>query len=68
MGTSHLLKEHYEYKESEKTDFLREQMECPICHGDLDIFVECINSHQIKEEARCAQCMALSRVQDHLLH
>ncbi len=62
------VREHYEYKESEKTDFLREQTECPICHGKLDIFVECINTHYIKEEARCTQCMALSRVQDHCLH
>ena len=62
------VREHYEYKESEKTDFLREQTECPVCHGKLDIFVECINAHYIKEEARCNQCMALSRVQDHCLH
>ena len=67
MSTSY-SREHYEYKESAKTDFLREQTECPICHGKLDIFVECINALQIKEEARCTQCMALSRVQDHGLH
>lgn len=67
MRTSH-LKEHYEYRESEKTEFLREQTECPICHGALDIFVEFISAHQVKEEARCTQCMALSRVQDHRLH
>ena len=62
------LKEHFECKESEKTDFLREQTQCPFCQGFLDIFVEFINARQIKEEARCTQCMALSRVQDHLLH
>ena len=62
------LRENYEHRESEKTDFLREQTQCPICHGALDIFVENINPHQIKEEARCTQCMALSRVQDHCLH
>ena len=62
------VKEHYEYRESHKTDFLKEQVECPICYGKLDIIVECINPHQIKEEARCVECMALSRVEDHLLH
>ena len=63
------FREHFKYRESEKTDFLREQTECPICHGVLDIFVECINNtHLVKEEARCTQCMALSRVQDHYLH
>ncbi len=67
MRTSQ-LKEHYEYRESEKTEFLREQTECPICHGALDIFVEFISANQVKEEARCTQCMALSRVQDHCLH
>lgn len=61
-------KEYYEHAETEKAEFLREQTECPVCHGKLDIFVECINSHYIKEEARCNQCMALSRVQDHCLH
>ena len=61
-------KEYYEHTETEKTEFLREQTECPVCHGKLDIFVECISSHYIKEEARCNQCMALSRVQDHCLH
>ena len=60
--------EWVEYRELEKTQFLREQTECPICHGKLDIFVECINTHYIKEEARCTQCMTLSRVQDHCLH
>ena len=67
MRTSQLTEQN-EYMESEKTDFLREQTQCPICHGDLDIFVESINPYQVKEEARCTQCMALSRVQDHLLH
>ena len=62
------LKEHYEHRESRKTDFLREQTECPVCNGKLDIFVECVSPQQIKEEARCAHCMALSRVEDHLLH
>ena len=62
------LKEHYEVRESYKTDFLREQTECPVCNGHLDIFVECVSPQQVKEEARCAQCMALSRVEDHHLH
>ncbi|MDE0120013.1 MAG: hypothetical protein OXM55_08420 [Bdellovibrionales bacterium] len=62
------VKEHHEHIENEKTDFLREQTQCPVCQGTLDIFTECISAHQIKEEARCTQCMALSRVQDHLLH
>ena len=61
--------EYHEHTETEKSEFLREQTECPVCHGKLDIFVECISStHYIKEEARCNQCMALSRVQDHCLH
>ena len=63
-----ILREHYEHLESRKTDFLREQTECPVCNGKLDILVECVSPQQIKEEARCAQCMALSRVEDHLLH
>ena len=67
MAVTH-IKEHYEYRENDKTDFLREQTECPICNGELSIFVECINTLQVKEEARCTQCMALSRVQDHRLH
>lgn len=60
--------EWIEYRELEKTQFLREQTECPICQGKLNIFVECINSHQLKEEARCTQCMALSRVENHRIH
>jgi len=61
-------REHIEQRESAKTDFLREQTECPICQGPLDIFVECVSPYKVKEEARCVQCMALSRVQDHKLH
>ena len=57
-----------EYKEIEKTQFLREQTECPICQGELGILVECIDSRQVKEEARCTSCMALSRVQNHHIH
>ena len=65
------LKTHQQYtehKEYEKTQFLRDQTECPICQGELNIFVEVIGSHQVKEEAHCTQCMALSRVQKHGLH
>ena len=50
-----------------KEGFIKEQMECPVCNGPLDIFVESEDEF-IKEEARCAQCMALSRVEKHVLH
>ncbi len=54
--------------EQEKKQFLKEQTECPICQGSLDIFVECIDAFHIKEEARCTQCRALSRVENHQIH
>ena len=61
--------EHIKPVEDSKTiQFLREQTECPLCHGSLDIFVECIDAFQVKEEARCTQCMALSRVESHYVH
>lgn len=63
-----IIRDHFEQQESEKTDFLREQTQCPICSGSLNIMVENINPHQVKEEARCTQCLTLSRVQDHCLH
>ena len=63
-----IYKQYTEQQEYEKTQFLRDQTECPICQGELNIFVEAIGSHQIKEEAHCTQCMTLSRVQKHGLH
>ncbi len=57
-----------EHQEFAKTEFLREQNECPICQGELDIFIEALGASKIKEEARCTQCMALSRVENHALH
>ena len=53
---------------TEKAEFLKEQTECPLCEGKLDIFTECIELYRIKEEARCTQCMALLRSQSHELH
>ena len=55
-------------EETEKAQFLKEQTQCPLCQGALDIFVECIDAFQVKEEARCTQCMALSRVESHQIH
>ena len=53
----------------EKNQCLEEQNQCPICFGDLDIYVEMIPStHQLREEARCVNCMALSRVANHIVH
>ena len=53
----------------EKTQFLEEQNKCPLCRGDLDIYVEWIPStHSLREEARCLECMALSRVENHVIH
>ena len=57
-----------DYQESEKTEFLREQTECPVCQGELDIIIECVSALMVKEEARCTRCMALSRVQNHSIH
>ncbi len=71
MSSTNVSKTSYqvnEQGETEKTQFLREQTECPICQGELDIFVESVHTHRIKEEARCTQCMALSRVQNHFIH
>ena len=59
---------HQEHREFEKTEFLREQTECPVCQGYLDVFVEALGTGHIREEARCTECMALARVQDHHLH
>jgi len=55
-------------KEKDKKQFLQEQTKCPICCGELDIFVECVSSSCVKEEARCTQCRTLSRVQHHCVH
>lgn len=55
-------------EENDKIQFLKEQTECPLCQGKLNIFTECIDTFRIKEEARCTQCMALLREQSHDLH
>ena len=53
----------------ETKEFLKEQTECPLCTGKLHILVEYDKTgYTLKEEARCSQCMALSRREDHLLH
>lgn len=52
----------------EKTQFLDEQNKCPLCCGDLDIYVESISKSSLREEARCTSCMALSRVENHIVH
>ena len=61
-------REHYEFKESPKRQFLREQTECPFCRGRLDIETKDINTFIVEEEARCLQCSILSRKEDHTLH
>lgn len=49
--------------------FLQEQNQCPICRNHLDIYVENIPStYSLREEARCQSCMALSRVENHIVH
>ena len=48
--------------------FMKEQTECLVCHGPLDIFVESVNEFVVKEEARCSQCMALTRVESQVVH
>lgn len=53
----------------EKNQFLEEQNKCPVCCGSLDIYVELIAStYSLKEEARCSDCMVLSRVGHHIIH
>ena len=63
-------KEHYKdygAKEEYKREFLKEQTKCNICGAVLDIVTESLPYHT-KEEARCSQCMALQRVESHILH
>lgn len=52
----------------EKAQFLNEQNQCPLCSGDLDIYVESLSKSSLREEARCTSCMALSRVENHIVH
>ena len=53
----------------EKKQFLTEQNQCPVCLGQLDIYVEQITAtHSLREEARCVECMAVSRVAHHIVH
>ena len=53
----------------EKNQFLEDQSKCPLCKGHLNICVEMIPStHVVREEARCIECMALSRVGNHIIH
>ena len=61
--------EKYFTQTSETHQFLKEQNYCPICSGELDIYVECIPAtYSLREEARCVSCMALSRVENHIIH
>ena len=61
--------EIFEFDLKDKNQFLQEQNKCPICCGDLDIYVEPIAStYSLREEARCVECMALSRVSQHIIH
>ena len=62
--------ENYKFIETEgKAQFLQEQNKCPICCGPLDIYVENIPlTHSLREEARCTECSALSRVANHNVH
>ena len=52
----------------EKKAFLKEQTKCPVCQADLAITIEFIHEEEIKEEARCTQCMALSYIKQSALH
>ena len=54
--------------QKEKREFLKEQTKCPVCQADLDITIEFIHEEEIKEEARCTQCMALSYIKQNTLH
>lgn len=59
----------YESQLKEMKDFINEQSQCPVCNGQLDIYTEVTPStYMIKEEARCVECMTLSRVENHHLH
>ena len=59
----------FEASAQEKNQFLEEQNKCPLCKGHLNICVEFIPStHAIREEARCTECKALSRVENHIVH
>ncbi len=59
----------FEADTQEKKQFLEEQSKCPLCKGRLNICVELIPfTHAVREEARCTECMALSRVENHIIH
>lgn len=60
---------NHEIELSELNRFIDEQVKCPLCRGNLDIHIEMIPStYSLKEEARCVECFALSRVQNHNMH
>ena len=67
MNMIDLLEYEARYK-AHRQAFMTEQTECPVCHGELDIFVESVNEFVVKEEARCSQCMALTRIESQVLH
>lgn len=53
---------------TEAYEFINEQSKCPLCSGDLDIYTEVIPAtYSLREEARCIECMALSRVANHTI-
>ncbi len=67
MNILQALEYEARYK-AQKQAFMTEQTECPVCHGELDIFVEGVNEFVVKEEARCSQCLALTRIESKVLH
>ena len=53
---------------AQKQAFMKEQTKCAVCEGELDLFVERVNQYEVKEEARCSQCLALLRIENQILH
>ena len=60
-------KEYKRVKEI-KEAFVQDQYECPVCKGELDIFVEQVDSFEVEEEARCPHCAKLLRIEGHTVH
>ena len=50
------------------TEFYYSQTECIFCRGELDIYTRENDDGSIKEEARCSQCKALNREENHKIH
>ena len=62
------LNKAWEREKKIKKAFMQDQYECPVCEGELDIFVEQVDDFEVKEEARCAKCAKLIRIEGHTVH